>query len=140
MIAYVDTSALVKLYVSEVGSPEVREKVDRADSLATSLVTYVEVRAAIARRVREGDVSREAQDGLLSTLEADWEHYAGVGVSDPLCRFAAELCDRHPLRGVDALHLASALTVKARGGEPVLFLCFDERLRRAAQAEGLLIH
>jgi predicted nucleic acid-binding protein len=139
MIAYVDTSALVKLYVSEVGSQEMREEVARADSLATSLVTYVEVRAAIARRAREGDVSREDKDGLLTTMEADWERYAVVGVSDPLCRLAAELCDSHPLRGVDALHLASALTVKAQSGQPVTFLCFDERLRSAAYEEGLLI-
>ena len=139
MIAYVDTSALVKLYVSEVGSPEAREKLDRADSLATSLVTYVEVRAAIARRAREGDVSRGAKDELLSMLEADWEHYAVVGVSDPLCRLAAKLCHRHPLRGVDALHLASALTVKVQSGQPVMFLCFDERLRSAAHEEGLLM-
>ncbi len=139
MIAYVDTSALVKLYVSEVGSPEVREQLDRADSLATSLATYVEVRAGIARRAREGDISLEARNELLSTLEADWAHYAVVGVSDPLCRLAAELCDRHPLRGVDALHLASALTVKVQSGQPVLFLCFDERLRSAAHEEELLM-
>lgn len=139
MIAYVDTSALVKLYVSEVGSPEAREKLDRANSLATSQVTYVEVRAAIARRAREGDVSLEAKEELLSTLEADWEHYAVVAVSNPLCRLAAELCDRHPLRGVDALHLASALTVKVQSGQPVMFLCFDEKLRSAAHEEGLLM-
>jgi predicted nucleic acid-binding protein len=44
----------------------------------------------------------------------------------------ARVIERHGLRGLDAIHLCSALWV----GRPS-FACFDDRLRSAAVAEGL---
>lgn len=49
MILYVDTSALVKVYVTEPGSSEVRGRIDEAEAVATALVTYAEARAALAQ-------------------------------------------------------------------------------------------
>ena len=54
MRLYLDSSALVKLYVVEDGSSLVRQFVDQAEIVSTSLVTYVEARAALSRRRREG--------------------------------------------------------------------------------------
>lgn len=54
MICYLDTSALVKLYVHEQGSETVRKLVDAASVVATSKVAYPEARAALARGFREG--------------------------------------------------------------------------------------
>ena len=54
MIVYLDTSALVKLYVQEVGSTEVRRAVARADLVATSLVAYVEARSAFGEKTSDG--------------------------------------------------------------------------------------
>jgi len=58
MILYLDTSALVKLYIDEPGSEEVREKVKAARIVSTSRVAYVEARAGIARKFREGELSK----------------------------------------------------------------------------------
>ena len=52
---------------------------------------------------------------------------------------AAELAETHLLRGMDAIHLASALTLLAGVKEPVTFLTFDGKLLTAARAEGLAI-
>ena len=38
MIVYFDTSALVKVYVQEVGSSDVRKQADQAESVATSRI------------------------------------------------------------------------------------------------------
>ncbi|MEK7696897.1 MAG: type II toxin-antitoxin system VapC family toxin, partial [Pseudomonadota bacterium] len=54
MILYLDTSALVKLYVREAGSGEVKKLARESAALATSIVAYAEVRAAFARLMREG--------------------------------------------------------------------------------------
>jgi len=43
----------------------------------------------------------------------------------------------HPLRGFDAVHLASGLTLKSALGEEVTFAAADGRLLRAAAAENL---
>lgn len=45
MILYLDTSALVKLYVRERGSVSVRALVEQADVVASSVIAYAEARA-----------------------------------------------------------------------------------------------
>jgi uncharacterized protein with PIN domain len=50
---YLDTSVLVKIYVEEDGSITIREQVNNARFVATSMIAYVEARAAFARRRRE---------------------------------------------------------------------------------------
>lgn len=42
------------------------------------------------------------------------------------------IIEQHALRGFDAIHLCAALSL----GTPE-FACFDTRLRKAAEAEGL---
>jgi predicted nucleic acid-binding protein len=68
MIAYLDTSALVKLYVKETGSAAVRAACDRSEALATSRLSYVEAHAAAARRAREGDLSQKAKARFAENL------------------------------------------------------------------------
>jgi predicted nucleic acid-binding protein len=96
----------------------------------------VEAHAAAARRAREGGLSRKARARFAENLERDWQDYAIVEVSEVVCRLAVELAGRHPLRAADALQLASALFLRESAGQPVLFLCFDERLVAAAKEEG----
>jgi len=54
MILYLDTSALVKLYVKETFSEVVWKAVRLAETFATSRIAYVEFYATLARREREG--------------------------------------------------------------------------------------
>src|SRR6185295_15326330 len=54
---YLDTSSLVKLYVSEPGSETVRQLVRDATVVATSVVAYPETRAAFARLRHERRLS-----------------------------------------------------------------------------------
>jgi hypothetical protein len=139
MIAYLDTCALVKLYVKEPGSAAVRAACDRSEALATSRLSYVEAHAAAARRAREGDLSQKAKARFAENWERDWQNYAIVEVSEVVCRLAVELAGRHPLRAADAVQLASALFLRESARQSILFLCFDERLVAAAQAEGLAV-
>lgn len=137
MILYLDTSALVKVYVEEAGSTEVREKADQAEGLATSRITYAEARAALARKLRERGLSRTGHRSVVEDLNGDWEDYFIVDVSDSVVKFAGGLAEKHALRGADAIHLASALSLRKQAGESVRFLCFDGRLTIAAHKEGL---
>ena len=54
MTVYLDTSSLVKLFLEESGSDQVRALVADATAIATSVVAYAETRAALARRRRNG--------------------------------------------------------------------------------------
>jgi predicted nucleic acid-binding protein len=76
---------------------------------------------------------------VVKDLDRDWGNYFIVEVSESVAKLGGELTDKHPLRGFDALHLASALFLKSRTHEKILFFCFDERLKSAAEAEGLSV-
>ena len=136
MILYLDSSALVKLYIQEPGSKEVKEQV-AARIVSTSRVSYVEARAGIARKFREGELTEEERRRIVRDLEEDWKNYFIVDVSESVAKLGGELTDRYPLRGFDAIHLASVLLLKNRTRSDVSFSCFDKRLREAAKAEGL---
>ena len=139
MILYMDTSSLVKLYVPEMETAAVKRLVNAAEVVATSSLAYVEARAAFARKRREHDVSVRDYRDLLQDFDHDWESYLIVDVSSVLVKLAGRLAEKHALRGYDAVHLASAVTIRREGDRPVSFSCFDGRLFRAARREGLKI-
>ena len=58
-------------------------------------------------------------------------------LEDDILLLARDLIQRRPLRGFDALHLASALRLKLALGEAITFAAADERLLKAAEAESL---
>ena len=137
MILYLDTSALVKLYAVEEGREEVERAVKEADRVATSAVAYAEARAALARKLREGVFSEKEHREAVTALDEDWRNLEVLSVTDNVARFAGDLAEMHALRGFDAVHLASALLVRAASreqgdGENVLFLGFDMDLMGAA--------
>lgn len=137
MRLYLDTSALVKLYVEEDGSDKVREQVRQADVVATSAIAYVEARAALARRHRERSLSPGDYRRTVRELDADWQRYVSIEVTDVLIRKAADLAGNHRLRAYDAIHLASAAFLTERLAEAVAFSSWDANLSAAARREGL---
>jgi uncharacterized protein len=137
MNLYLDTSALVKLYAAEDGSSLCRQAVAEARLVSTSALAYVEARAAFARKRRERALSPAAHRNLVRTLDGDWGRYLRIEASEGLIRDAASLAERHRLRAYDAMHLASAVLLKERLAEPVVFSSWDLALEGAARREGL---
>ena len=140
MMLYLDTSALVKLYVDEPMSQELSAAVDEAEAVATSLLAYVEARAAFARARREARLSAQAYRHIVDAFVEDWSRYVAVEVTDRLVKEAGDLAVHRALRGYDALHLASALSLRERVSSAVTFLAFDRKLTVAAKREALRIH
>jgi len=135
MIVYLDTSSLVKLYVEEEGSDEVRQLLSDAEAVATCAVAYAEARAAFARLSRERHVTPAAHRRIKAALDADWPRYVVVHVTDAVCLRAGELAERRALRGFDAVHLASYLALVESADVDLAFSSFDRSLARAATAE-----
>jgi predicted nucleic acid-binding protein len=129
----------VKVYVEEAGSASVREQVGDAIVVATSSITYVEARTALARRRRAGDLAAGEHRRLVGELDSDWDRYIRLEVSSALIREAAALADRYPLRAYDAIHLAAAVTARRRLGNDLVFACWDDTLSAAASREGLAL-
>jgi len=130
---YLDTSSLVKLYVHESGSDEVRQDLSDATAVATSAVAYPEARAAFAKRRRERAVTPSVYRSIMRDFDTDWPAYLVVEPTMGLCRQAGDLGERYGLRGFDSVHLASYLEVaRETGALNARFSSFDRRLNRAA--------
>jgi predicted nucleic acid-binding protein len=131
---YLDTSSLVKLYVEESGSDDVRGLVAQAAVIATSVVAYAEARAAYARLRRSGHLSPAKFAAVKRDFEAEWPAFLTLEVTAVLSHEAGTFADRYALRGFDALHLASFADVARRAGVAhTRFSSFDERLNKAAR-------
>ncbi len=140
MVVYLDTSALIKLYVDEEEGRElVHEAVDKADMVATSTVAYAESRSGLARRFREGYFTEERLRDAVSDLDRDWGDFLTLPASNSLAREAGDMAERHALRGFDAIHLASAKRLEDRF-EDLRFLAFDDRLTDAAKDADVSVY
>ena len=137
MILYLDTSAIVKLYVTEEGSARVREAVEASDLVATSRVAYAEARAALAMAARLGRISEDERALAVATFRSEWHTFSVVNVTQPVVELAADLTETRSLRGFDAIHLASSLLVRQRTDVPVRFMAWGKALVRAASDTGL---
>jgi len=129
---YCDTSALLKLYVSEPGSDEFNRMVQGREDLFVSDLTVTEVASALARRLRQGagtlETARLMQHAILARLDGGIYHR--VELTRDVHRRAERL-----LRAADALHLALATSAHAAS-----LASFDARLGAAARAVGLVTY
>jgi uncharacterized protein len=127
---------LVKLLLVEGGSDETRALWNLDPSIATSWITFPEAVAAIGAAERSHRVTPSGRAAAESRLDELWENVTAVATDASLARGAGFLARRHSLRGMDAVHLATALELGR--GDPVL-VTWDRDLARAARAEGLAV-
>lgn len=139
MILYLDSSNVVKLYVEEEDSTNVERIVHTADRVSSSRIGYAEVRAAMAAAWRAGRLAERPYRDLVGAFDRDWRRYVKVSPSEAVIRLAGNLAEKHGLRGYDAVHLASALSLRDFTLEAVTFSSRDQDLREAALGEGLTL-
>lgn len=125
-LAYLDTSALVKLVVREEETDALRAEIDQRPSLVASRLALLEARRAVARKPVEGVASTLADVlGVMTWIDIT------LAILD-------QAADAAPpaLRSLDAIHLATALSL---ADADVDVITYDERLADAARANGLTV-
>lgn len=110
---YLDTSALAKWYLNEAGSEDFVRFVQTLDVGVISSLTRTEMRSLLARRRRMSEMDATLEGVIYATFEDDVSsgHLTLCEVQDQRFDEAANLIARypeHPLRTLDALHLATA--------------------------------
>lgn len=133
---YVDTSAVVKLFVVEDHSEAVRTAVRDAEAVVTSRLTFVETHATFARMETDGQLDGDRHEQAAAAFDELWADLVVVAISDRVMVRGAALARRHDLRAYDALQLACALEL-AGPAEATRFLSFEAQLEAAAASEGL---
>jgi predicted nucleic acid-binding protein len=135
LIVYLDASALLKLFLVEEGSAEVERIWDQADRLTTSRVTFPEARSALAAGQRSGRIGQADLAVAVRELRRRWGEVNIIELDEGLGEAAGDLAERHAMRALDAIHLASALA----GGKRVVVATWDDRLAQAAREAGLAL-
>ena len=140
MILYLDTSALVKLFVEEEGSDKVKRAVSEARSVVTHAITYVEACAAFSKATH-GLRDERRFFTFRGHLDAQWRSWEILPANDTLLRRAADLAAIHRLRAYDSVHLAAAESVltTVEQGEAFRFGAFDGKLREVAERVGMRV-
>ena len=139
MILYLDTSALVKRYISELGTPEVEGAIASAEIVGTSIISRAETAAALAKAVRMETLTSEEADSALQVFRSEWPNLVRIQATEMLIARADTLAFQLGLRGYDAVHLASALLWKDSLDEDVQMATFDLQLWEAAGQSSLVI-
>lgn len=121
-VVYVDTSAMVKLISDEPESDAIRSYLDEGHVVASNDLLETELRRIGMRLGLDQVLITRVLDGVtLASLEREQFRDAGM-------------FPQPGLRSLDALHLASALSIEASA-----MLSYDVRLAEAARAHGLAV-
>ena len=134
---YLDTSALAKLYVQEPGSDALDTALTGRRDLLISELALTELTSALARRVRERQITapigRRIYQQILRDVRAG--EYRLLDLTSSTHREAERLLltigSHAPLRAADSLHLATAALADARA-----LVTFDHQMHAAALALG----
>ncbi len=138
MILFCDTSALLKLYITEAGSEELKARVQEAEAVAVCRIAWAEAFAALSRRAREVPEDATTIEQAKAALAVDWPHFVVLEIDQPLVELAGEYADTFALRGYDSIQLSAAFETGRISQTQILFACYDLRLNKAAKLLGML--
>jgi uncharacterized protein len=145
-IYFLDSSALVKLYVNEVGSKWICSLFQPSlnNQFFVTAVTGVEIISAITRRAKGGSISITDAKNVGSQFKKDFQtDYKVIQISETIINSAIRVAELYALRGYDAVQLASGCELNIlciTNGLPVpIFVSADNELNKAALSEGLII-
>jgi predicted nucleic acid-binding protein len=122
---YLDSSALVKRYIREDGSDEVREAMAAAPRWSSCRHGFVEAVRAVGLKAGEPGAKR---------VRNEWRTCSVIELDQDLAERAARLAIETGLRTLDALHLAAALSMSV---PELIFATWDSRLHGAARDHRL---
>jgi hypothetical protein len=136
--AYFDASVLVKRYVQEDGSALARVLL-RRHRCVVSAIGPLEVTSALLRRAAAGHLSGRDVERFLTRMQGDRIHWDLLEVDRQVLEHAEEIVRGGGVRTLDALHLASAMTVEDYSRPRLAFVTADAEQRDAGVRLGLQV-
>jgi predicted nucleic acid-binding protein len=127
IVIYLDSSALLKLLHPEPETPALREWLTGQQGVPA--VSSVLARIEVTRACRQySEAARVEAAGMLAGLDV-------IPLSDEVAAVAGDVGEPG-LRSLDAIHLASALAIRA---ELSAVCVYDRRLFAAAESSGFAV-
>ena len=136
--AYFDASALSKLVLKHEQGADIAAALWRDTRAAyTSWLSYPEAHSALARVHRNDPRSLPDPEGAVELLDMMWTWFVRIDLTPAIAQRAAALVAQHSLSGADAVHIATALSI--RTDAPLTFASWDRRQAAAAAELGLIV-
>ncbi len=140
---YADSCVVIKRYVRETGSELVEARFRTEEKIFTSVLSYAEVHSALAKKTRNRELSEAGFIEAREKFEMDWKIFEVLELRTDMVPGIRELVRLHPLKGSDAIHLATALWLRDASrlpispGKKLVFSTADQILAEAAGKSGL---
>lgn len=139
MRIYFDTSALVKAFINEPGSDEVKMFISQVFPkndivFSTAVITKAEVGTALSAMRRNRELSVPKYQKAIEDFQLRWYSFDLVEAKPLVIETAFEIGITHKIKGCDAFHVASAVVDEAD-----LVVSTDKDLNEAATANGLQV-
>jgi len=131
---YFDSSTLLKRYIEESGSDQVRRKWEEASEVIVSALCAPEVVSAFVRLKREKKLNEETYRILKNHFILDMGQASVEAVDEETLRESVQCLEKTGIKASDAIHLATALRTDCE-----LFLSADVQQQKAARALGLKV-
>jgi len=135
MNLYAESSAVLAWLLEEAAAATIEELFDRTDGVVASDLTLIECERALIRARTLGLLSEIEMMRRRAIFEAAATNWVVLKLDREILERARRRFPAEPLRTLDALHLASALTARALIPDLVL-LSLDQRVRENAAALG----
>ncbi len=133
---YWDSSALVTLFVEQSQSEKYLKKIKQDAEVLTAWHAVPECVSAFCRLQRENFITEAQLNTLIRHLEEAAENWYIITPGKRLEKLTLRSLRVHPLRAMDAIHLAAACLARNEESPAMGFFTEDARLRTAASKEG----
>jgi predicted nucleic acid-binding protein len=139
MKIFLDTSSLIKLYHTEIGT-DYLDKLLEDNSISEiflSDIAKVEFTSAIWKKVRTKDLTEQEANSIIDSFEKDYENYTFIDLDADLVILAKDLVFKYGLKGLrtlESFQLASILKIKSKLS---FVVTADDLLKSLIKEEGI---
>jgi predicted nucleic acid-binding protein len=136
-VVYAESSAVLTWLLGEPGQDAVIGALSAAESTTTSAITVIECARALVRARHLRRITAADESAAIRLLDGTLRSWNVMDVTDDVVAAACQRFPHEPVRSLDALHLASALTL--HDAVDVQMVSLDDRVRRNAVALGMAV-
>ena len=130
MKAFIDTSSLIKKYVSEGDYEKFDQILEKITQIIISPITGLEINSVLERKIREKSISKPDATLIESNFNQDRDYFGVVNWSERLEKSSRLVIRKYQLKTLDGIQLGSALLAK-----PDVFITSDKNLFAKAKKE-----
>ena len=136
MNLFFDSSALLKRYLNEKGTNEVKKLFEEADKVFVSAITQIECASSLKRLLSTSYINKTEYEQLNIEMSIDFPFFETISFDEDTKHAALKVVDKYPMKALDTIQLATLICV---ANQIESFVVCDQKLKKYALKEGFKI-